>query len=121
MEDEDPMAAKKTKKSTGRKGTGSGRKTASSSSRARKPSTRRKQAEDSYADLAKDSELTLKWNNCAKTIKDYSWRAIYAKSDAEFNHHVGEMKKLCANYGYEDCVAWCEQEAAQMWELSQKK
>ena len=74
-----------------------------------------------YSESAKDSELTLKWNNCAKTIKDYSWRAIYAKSDAEFNHHVGEMKKLCANYGYEDCVAWCEQEAAQMWELSQKK
>ena len=74
-----------------------------------------------YSESAKDSELTLKWNNCAKTIKDYSWRAIYAKSDAEFNYHVSEMKKLCNNYGYDDCVAWCEQEAAQMWELTQRK
>ena len=74
-----------------------------------------------YSESAKSSELTLKWNNCAKTIKDYSWRAIYAKSDAEFNYHVSEMKKLCENYGYADCVEWCRQEAAQMWELTQQK
>ncbi len=73
-----------------------------------------------YSESEKSSDLTLKWNNCAKTIKDYSWRAMYAKSDAEFNYHVGEMKKLCNQYGYADCVAWCEQEAAQKWELTQQ-
>ncbi|MBQ6175259.1 MAG: extracellular solute-binding protein [Clostridia bacterium] len=73
-----------------------------------------------YSEGERDSDLTLKWNNCAKTIKDYSWRAIYAKSEAEFNYHVGEMKRLCQNYGYADCVTWCEQEAAKKWELTEK-
>ena len=74
-----------------------------------------------YSASEQSSELSLKWKNCAKAIKDYSWRAIYAKADAEFNFHVSEMKKLCDQYGYDECVAWCEQEAAQMWELSQQK
>ena len=73
-----------------------------------------------YSESEKDSDLTLKWNNCAKTIKDYSWRAIYAKSDGEFEFHVKEMKRLCENYGYADCVVWCQKEAAQMWELTQQ-
>ena len=73
-----------------------------------------------YSESAKSSELTLKWNNCAKTVKDYSWRAIYAKTEGEFDFHVREMKRLCNNYGYADCVTWCEQEAAQMWELTRQ-
>ncbi len=71
-----------------------------------------------YSEGERSSDLTMKWNNCAKTIKDYSWRAIYAKSDAEFNYHVGEMKRLCDNYGYAECVTWCDQEAAKMWALT---
>ncbi len=71
-----------------------------------------------YSEGEKSSDLTMKWNNCAQTIKDYSWRAIYAKSDAEFNYHVSEMKKLCDKFGYADCVTWCEQEAAKKWELT---
>ena len=73
-----------------------------------------------YSESEKSSDLTLKWNNCAKTVRDYSWRAIYAKSDAEFNYHVNEMKRLCNQYGFADCLTWCEQEAAQKWELTQK-
>ena len=74
-----------------------------------------------YSESEKSSDLTLKWNNCKKVITDYSWRAIYAKADAEFNFHVSEMKKLCEQYGYADCVEWCKQEAAQMWKLSQQQ
>ena len=74
-----------------------------------------------YSESEKSSDLTLKWNNCKKVVTDYSWRAVYAKADAEFNFHVSEMKKLCEQYGYADCVEWCKQEAAQMWELSQQK
>ena len=73
-----------------------------------------------YSESAKSSDLTLKWNNCAKTIRDYSWRAINAKSEAEFNHHVSEMRKLCDNYGFGECVEWCKQEADQKWELTQQ-
>ncbi|MCR5296355.1 MAG: extracellular solute-binding protein [Clostridiales bacterium] len=73
-----------------------------------------------YAEGEKSSDLDLKWKNCAKTVKDYSWRAINAKTDGEFNFHVSEMKRLCESYGYAECVAWCEQEAARMWELTQQ-
>ena len=73
-----------------------------------------------YSEGEKSSDLTLKWNNCAKTIKDYSWRAVNAKSDGEFKHHVSEMKKLCEQYGFAECVTWCEQEAAKKWELTQQ-
>jgi multiple sugar transport system substrate-binding protein/putative aldouronate transport system substrate-binding protein len=72
-----------------------------------------------YSESERPSDLMLKWNNCAKTVKDYSWRAIYAKSDAEFNYHVNEMKRLCKQYGFDDCLVWCEQEAAQKWQLTQ--
>ena len=74
-----------------------------------------------YAESKQSSDLVLKWKNCAKTIRDYSWRAIGAKADAEFNFHVSEMKKLCKSYGYDECVEWCEQEAAIKWALSQGK
>lgn len=73
-----------------------------------------------YSESAQPSELKMKWNNCAKTIRDYSWRAICAKSDAEFNFHVSEMRRLCESYGIADCLAWCEQEAAQKWALTQE-
>ena len=73
-----------------------------------------------YSATAQSSELALKWKNCAKTVKDYSWRAIYAKADGEFNFHVSEMKRLCDQYGFAECVEWCEGEAAQMWELTQQ-
>ena len=28
------------------------------------------------------------------------------------------MKRLCDNYGYAECVTWCDQEAAKMWALT---
>jgi len=73
-----------------------------------------------YSESEKSSDLDLKWKNCAKVITDYSWRAINAKSEGEFNHHVSEMKRLCENYGIAECLTWCEQEAAQKWELTQQ-
>lgn len=72
-----------------------------------------------YSEGEKTSDLTLKWNNCAKTIKDLSWRAIYAKNEGEFNYHVNEMRRLCNQYGYDQCVEWCEGEAAAKWALTQ--
>ena len=72
-----------------------------------------------YSESEISQELDLIWKQCAKAIKDYSWRAINAKSDGEFTFHVKEMKRLCEQYGFDQCVEWCEQEAAQKWELTQ--
>ncbi|MBQ3667975.1 MAG: extracellular solute-binding protein [Clostridia bacterium] len=71
-----------------------------------------------YSESPKSSELDLKWKNCAKAIVENSWRAIYAKSDGEFDYHVRTMKQTCQNSGYADCLAWCEGEALQLWTLS---
>ena len=71
-----------------------------------------------YAEGTKDTELSLKWENCAKTIRDYTWRAIEAKSDGEFAFHVNEMKRLVNSYGMADCIKWCEEEAARKWQMT---
>ena len=73
-----------------------------------------------YSESSKSSELDLKWKNCAKAIVENSWRAIYAKSDGEFEYHVRTMKTQCDQFGFKDCLAWCEQEALQLWTLSNK-
>ena len=52
------------------------------------------------------------------TITTYSWRCIFAKSDGEFNFHLNEMRKLCNQYGYADCVEWSKGEAAIKWALT---
>ena len=73
-----------------------------------------------YSESSRSSELDLKWKNCAKTIVENSWRAIYAKSDGEFDFHVRTMKQQCDQFGYADCLKWCEQEALQKWALTNK-
>ena len=74
-----------------------------------------------YSESSKSSELDLKWKNCAKSIVENSWRAIYAKSDGEFDYHVKTMKSQCEQFGIADCLKWCEQEALQIWTLTNKK
>ena len=74
-----------------------------------------------YSETPMNSELSMKWKNCAKTIRDYSWRAINAKNEGEFKFHVMEMKRLVNSYGMEDCLKWCEEEAAIKWQLTQEQ
>ena len=71
-----------------------------------------------YAEASRNTDLSLKWENCAKTIRDYTWRAIEAKSDGEFAFHINEMKRLVNSYGMEDCIKWCEEEAARKWQMT---
>ena len=72
-----------------------------------------------YSESAKDAELSVIWSQVAKTIVNYSWRAIYAKNDGEFNYHISEMRKMCNQYGFDKCLEWCNQEAAIKWQLTQ--
>ncbi len=65
-----------------------------------------------YAEGAKSEELDLIWNQVATCIKDGSWKAIYAESDAEFDQIVADMIKQANEYGYEECIAFQENEAA---------
>lgn len=60
----------------------------------------------------KSDELKTTWAQVADTIKTYSWRAIYANTDAEFDSIVAEMETKCIEYGYDQCVEFQQNEAA---------
>ncbi|MBR2822348.1 MAG: extracellular solute-binding protein [Clostridia bacterium] len=72
-----------------------------------------------YSPNTRDQVLDTKWSQIKTEVKTGSWRAIYAKNDGEFNFHVTTMINNCKAYGYADCVAWCEAEAARCWEAMQ--
>lgn len=73
-----------------------------------------------YSESGKSDELKVKWDQCAKSIRNNSWLAIYAKADGEFNMHIRNMINQCKNYGYEDCDEWSRGEAAIKWQLTQE-
>ena len=72
-----------------------------------------------YAPAKRDQVLDTKWSQIQTAVKTYSWRAIYAKNDGEFDFHLNQMIKDCNAYGYADCVAWCEEQAALCWAAQQ--
>lgn len=74
----------------------------------------------SYSESKRSDELEVTWKQVTTCIKTYSWRAIYAKSDSEYDFHVSEMIRLCYDYGYQDILDWCEQEAAIRYALQQE-
>ncbi|MDO5520323.1 MAG: hypothetical protein Q4G58_07525 [bacterium] len=64
-----------------------------------------------YSPTTKSDELQITWNNVSKCIKQYSWQAIYAKTDAEFEKIVKEMQDKAKGYGYDECVEYQQKEA----------
>lgn len=70
-----------------------------------------------YSEPTRDAELELKWNQVQTAMKNGSWNAIYAKSDAEFESVVAKLVSDCEAYGYADCVAWCREQAARKFSM----
>ncbi len=64
-----------------------------------------------YSTGVKDDELTTTWNQVKECIKTYSWNAIYAKDDAEFDSIITEFKAKAKEYGYDKCIEWQMNEA----------
>ncbi|MCL1820578.1 MAG: extracellular solute-binding protein [Oscillospiraceae bacterium] len=64
-----------------------------------------------YVQSRKGSELQATWTQLQTCIQDGSWNAIYAKDDAEFEAILAKMRKDAYDYGFQDCVDWCEAEA----------
>ncbi|MBQ9119994.1 MAG: hypothetical protein IJY09_08100 [Lachnospiraceae bacterium] len=64
-----------------------------------------------YKEGTKSDDLQVVWNQVTEAIVQYSWKAIYAADDATFDSLVDEMRKLTAEYGYDQCVEWAENEA----------
>lgn len=64
-----------------------------------------------YTKTEQDDDLTIVWNQVTTCVKQYSWKAIYAKSDDEYNKIVAEMKKKANEYGYDQCQKYQKKEA----------
>jgi len=59
----------------------------------------------------RSNELELAWKQVTDTIKQGSWRAIYADNDDDFAAIVDQMIKDAKAFGYDDCVEWIEGQA----------
>ena len=70
-----------------------------------------------YSASERSTELQLTWSQVTTAVKQGSWNAIYAESDEEFDSIVADMIEQCEAYGYEDCLAWGENEAALKYQL----
>jgi putative aldouronate transport system substrate-binding protein len=52
------------------------------------------------------ADIQQKIGNVGKVIREYSWKMIYAKNEAEYNKLKQEMVTKAKGLGYDDAVAW---------------
>ena len=72
-----------------------------------------------YSMTAKEGDFKTTWSAVTDVIVTYSWKAIYANSDAEFNYIVNQMISQAKAYGYEQCVEWTVAEAQTRFALEE--
>lgn len=61
---------------------------------------------------SREGELKTTWQAVTDVITTYSWKAIYAKNDAEYDKIVAEMIQKANDYGYDTCVEWSREQSA---------
>lgn len=67
----------------------------------------------SYTESKRSDDLKIIWEQVAECIVNYTWQAIYAENDAEYDKIVNEMIKKCGEYDPDGlCLAWCNEEAS---------
>jgi len=72
-----------------------------------------------FAFDSKSDEFKLTWTSVTNAIVQYSWQAMYAETDAEFDSIVAEMKDKAEGYGYDQCVSWTAEQAQIKYQLEQ--
>lgn len=61
----------------------------------------------------RSDSLDNKWRIVTNIINSYSWKAIYANNNTEFDKIVNKMQQKANQYGYyNDCCAFCKGQAA---------
>mgnify|MGYP003308775515 CR=1 FL=1 len=66
-----------------------------------------------YSEGPKTPELKVVWEQLTTCITEYSWQAIYAESDEDFDKIITDMIGIARSYDpQQKCLAWCENEAA---------
>jgi putative aldouronate transport system substrate-binding protein len=66
----------------------------------------------SYSDSEKSQSIKTRWKQVTGAIVTDSWKAIYAKTDKEYNAIVAKMIKDTNGYGYDQCINFCKKDAA---------
>ena len=72
-----------------------------------------------YIASTKSAELEKTFKNVSDCIIDFSWKAIYAESDEEFDALISEMRSAAGDFGYSDCLKWSQDEAAALYAAEQ--
>lgn len=67
-----------------------------------------------------EGEMKTTWEAVTDVIVTYSWRAIYAKDDAEYDQIVAEMIEQAKLYGYDDCLQLSIEQSAIRYECEQQ-
>ena len=66
----------------------------------------------SYTESKRSDDLKIIWEQVAECLVNYTWQAIYAENDEEYDRIVNEMITKCSEYDPDGlCLAWCEEEA----------
>ncbi|MBQ5320141.1 MAG: extracellular solute-binding protein [Oscillospiraceae bacterium] len=66
----------------------------------------------SYTESKRSDDLKIIWEQVAECLVNYTWQAIYAETDEEYDRIVNEMITKCGEYDPDGlCLAWCEEEA----------
>ncbi len=64
-----------------------------------------------FVQASQDDDFKTTWNAVTDVITTYSWKAIYAETDAEYESTVQEMIRQADSYGYDECVEWSVEQA----------
>lgn len=66
----------------------------------------------SFSKSTMDNTFKTTWSQVTGCIKTESWKAVYAKTDKEFDSIIAGMEKQAKKYGYDECKEWSQNEAA---------
>jgi multiple sugar transport system substrate-binding protein/putative aldouronate transport system substrate-binding protein len=58
-----------------------------------------------YSTPAEASDITTIRNQIQEVIKEYSWKSVFAKNEAEFNQYIKDMQDTAMGLGYDAVLA----------------
>ncbi|MCI8338266.1 MAG: hypothetical protein HFH62_06215 [Lachnospiraceae bacterium] len=74
----------------------------------------------SFAMEQKDDDLKTTWSQVTQEIKAGSWKAMFSKTDKEFEKNVSSMISKTKKYGYDKCLEWSKKQAERRYQLEQE-
>ena len=73
-----------------------------------------------YSEPAEDSEIATIRTQINSTVVEYSWKAVFARDEAEFDEYIRQMQKTVYGLGYERILEIDMQKVADQKEERQK-